>query len=150
MKYVFLLLLALTPTMVFAGGSGQATPLKNSAQVKGMLTPTISHKRLRIAGGREYIQFDVTWDTTRLPKPTRAIKGYLSFGDLFGYTYFVLDWVISKPLVPGVPLVQKGRSVGFNQDVARDMWMFGTDVKDMVVSFIVMDILYQDGTKNLW
>jgi len=150
MRYLFLLLLVLTPTMVFAGGDGQRgadQPKLDALANPVLLTPVVSNKRFDPRGAHEYIWFDVTWDTTKLPKPTRRVKGFFLITDLFGAVKVIFDWVIAKPMVPGTALTEGGIGFEFNQYRAPHMWVFATDLKDMVITFTVTGILYQDGTR---
>ena len=90
------------------------------------------------------IWFDVAWDTSRLKRKTRAVKGVLVFGDIFGDTKLRLRWTINEPLVPNVTFVEKGVGFGFNQFNSSHKWVRNTDLKDMKFSFEVDEIIYQD------
>ena len=125
--------------------SNPSTKLPN--QIDGLLIPTISRKRYDSQDYQDYIWFDVTWDTSKLPKPTRAVKGTLIFSDLFGEPHFKIGWIINDPMKPGVNLIEKGVGFKFNQFIDSHQWMLSTDIKDMTVSFKIKSIIYQDGTR---
>jgi hypothetical protein len=68
--------------------SGQ-TESEPTPPVPALLTPTLSNKRFQksdFTNGimEDAIWFDVDWDTSRLKRKTRAVKGVLVFGDIFG------------------------------------------------------------------
>ncbi|MDY0223168.1 MAG: DUF2939 domain-containing protein [Desulfobacterium sp.] len=128
--------------------SGQTKP-EPASPVPALLTPTLSNKRFQksdFTNGimEDAIWFDVVWDTSRLKRKTRAVKGVLVFGDIFGDTKLRLRWTINEPLVPNVIFVEKGVGFGFNQFTSSHKWVRSTDLKDMKFSFDVDEIIYQD------
>ena len=123
--------------------------LEKSEPVPALLTPTLSNKRFQksdFSKGilEDAVWFDVTWDTSRLKRKTRAVKGALVIGDIFGETKFRLKWTINEPLAPGVSYEEKGVGFGFNQFTGSHKWVRNTDLKDMTFSFEVDEIIYQD------
>ena len=128
--------------------SGQ-TKSEPAPPTPALLTPTLSNKRFQksdFTNGitEDAIWFDVAWDTSRLKRKTRAVKGVLIFGDIFGDTKLRLRWTINEPLVPNVTFVEKGVGFGFNQFNSSHKWVRNTDLKDMKFSFEVDEIIYQD------
>jgi len=114
-----------------------------------LLTPTLLNKRFQesdFTNGitEDAIWFDVSWDTSRLKRKTRAVKGVLVFADIFGDTKLRLKWTINEPLVPSANFVEKGIGFGFNQFTSSHKWVRNTDLKDMKFSFDVDEIIYQD------
>lgn len=117
--------------------------------IPALLTPTLSNKRFQksdFTNGimEDAIWFDVAWGTSRLKRKTRAVKGVLVFGDIFGDTKLRLRWTINEPLVPSETFVEKGVGFGFNQFTSSHKWVRNTDLKDMKFSFEVDEIIYQD------
>lgn len=120
-----------------------------SEQEPALLTPTLSNKRYQesdFSKGilEDAVWFDVTWDTSRLKRKTRAVKGVLVIGDIFGETKLRLKWTINEPLVPGVSYEEKGVGFGFNQFTGSHKFMRNTDLKDMTFGFDVGEIIYQN------
>jgi hypothetical protein len=118
-----------------------------------LLIPTLSNKVYQPADPsnnsyQDFISFDITLDTSKLTKPTRAVKGVLVFTDLFGEEKFRLNWTINDPLTPGVSYTGKGIGFNFNQFEESHIWIRDTDLKDMKSRFEVTNILYQDETTN--
>lgn len=114
-----------------------------------LLLPILSNKRFQESDFSKGILenavwFDVTWDTSRLKRKTRAVKGVLIIGDIFGETKLRLNWTINEPLEPGKSYVEKGVGFGFNQFASSHKWVRNTDLKDMTFSFAVSDIIYQN------
>lgn len=122
---------------------------KKSKSEPALLTPALSNKRFQksdFSKGiiEDAIWFDVTWDTSRLKRKTRAVKGVLVIGDIFEETKLRLRWTINEPLVSGVSYEEKGVGFGFNQFTGSHKWVRNTDLKDMTFSFEVDEIIYQD------
>ena len=114
-----------------------------------LLVPTLINKRFQETDWehriyQEAIWFDVVLDTSRLKKPTRAIKGTLIMGDIFGEPKFRLQWTINKPLTPGVSYTETGVGFDYNQYLDGHQWVRATDFKDMTFRFEESDIIYQD------
>lgn len=129
--------------------SGQEKPAPEPA----LLTPTLSNKRFQesdFSKGilEDAVWFDVTWDTSRLKRKTRAVKGVLIIGDIFGEAKLRLKWTINEPLVPGVNYEEKGVGFGFNQFTSSHKWVRNTDLKDMTFRFEVDEIIYQDESQK--
>lgn len=112
------------------------------------VTPVISNKRFEKYNYEEHIWFDVTWDTSELKKPTRAIKGILIFSDIFGETKFLIKKTINEPLSPNIPLVESDVGFEFNQFKDDHKWMLSTELKDMTFKFDIKNIIYTDGTSE--
>ncbi len=124
----------------------------NSEKVeKPLLVPTLTNKRIQEPDWErriyeDAIWFDVSWDTSHLQKPTRAIKGTLVISDIFGESKLRLRWTINQPLTPGESYTEKGVGFEYNQFTDSHKWVRATDLKDMTFRFEVSDIIYQDGT----
>ena len=97
---------------------------------------------------QDNIYFDITLDTSHLKKPTRAVKGYIIFSDLFGAEKFRLNWTINQPLTPGTNYTENSIGFNYNQFEDSNIWMRNTELKDMTFQFEVSNILYQDGTRE--
>lgn len=134
--------------------STQKTKEANSEKLeKPLLIPTLTNKRIQESDwGRgiyeDAIWFDVSWDTSHLKKPTRAIKGTLVISDIFGEPKLRLRWTINQPLTPGTSYTEKGVGFEYNQFKDSSKWVRATDLKDMTFRFEVTDIIYQDETKE--
>jgi hypothetical protein len=128
--------------------------LKKSKKLeKPLLIPTLTKKRFQKSDFghgiyEDAIWFDVSWDTSHLKKPTRAIKGVLILGDIFGESKLRLRWTINQPLTPGTSYTAKGVGFEYNQFIDSHKWVRATDLKDMTFQFEVTDIIFQDGTKE--
>jgi hypothetical protein len=112
------------------------------------VSPAISNKRFEKYTYEENIWFDITWDTSELKKPTRAIKGILIFADIFGESKFQIKKTINKPLSPNQPMKETGIGFEFNQFKDSHKWMLSNDLKDMTFKFDVQNIIYTDGTSE--
>jgi hypothetical protein len=120
---------------------------------KPLLVPMLTNKRFQESDWQrsvyeDAIWFDVSWDTSNLKKPTRAIKGVLIIGDIFGEPKLRLRWTINQPLTAGESYSEEGVGFGYNQFTDSHKWMRTTDLKDMTFRFEVTDIIYQDGTQE--
>lgn len=98
----------------------------------------------------DHIWFDCAYTLKTGAKPTRAVKGELQFSDLFGEVKFKLQLTINDPLKPGVPLVQRGIGFSYNQFIGEHQWMLITETKDMTYAFKVSNVIYADGTTELF
>ncbi|MEM0513937.1 hypothetical protein WCN91_00545 [Pseudoalteromonas sp. YIC-827] len=119
-----------------------------SALKPKFVSPIISNKSYKKYKYDEAITFDVTWDTSELDKPTRAIKGILIFSDLFGESQFRIRTTINNPLSPKTFFTETGIGFDYNQFKDSHNWMLVTDVKDMKVTFDVQNVIYADGTSE--
>lgn len=119
---------------------------------KSLLIPFLTNKRFRESNYRagvyrDSIVFDITWITSGLEKPTRAVKGILIVGDIFCETKFRIRHTINDPLNPGESHGEFGLGLDYNPFTESHEWFKNTELKDMTFSFEVEDIIYQDGTK---
>lgn len=144
-----------TATSTSKGIKLDATSKENkSEKIKNpLLVPTLTNKRFQESDWQskiyeEAIWFDVSWDTSNLEKPTRAIKGTLIISDIFEESKLRLKWTINKPLIPGASYSEKGVGFEYNQFTDSHKWVRTTDLKDMTFRFEITDIIYQDGTKK--
>lgn len=136
--------------------SAKLTSSKNAEPAKAekpLLSPTLMNKRFQESNWEtgsyeEAIWFDISWDTTSLPKPTRAIKGTLIISDLFGEPKLRLKWTINEPLTPGTNYTEKGVGFEYNQFTDSHKWVRATELKDMTFRFEATDVIYQDGTQE--
>ena len=114
---------------------------------------SISNKRyapqnLNYGQYEDHIWFDVTYMAGALGKPTRALKGLLSFSDLFGEIKFQLNVTLNERLEPGRPFVQNGIGFTYNQFMQDHQWMLSTSKADMKISFLVTNVIYADGSSE--
>lgn len=126
---------------------------KSEKAEKPLLVPTLTNKRFQESDWQrniyeDAIWFDVSWDTSNLKKPTRAVKGVLIIGDLFGEPKLRLRWTINQPLTPGAGYSETSVGFEYNQFTDSHKWLRATDLKDMTFRFEVTDIIYQDGTQE--
>lgn len=120
---------------------------------KPLLNPTLMNKRFQESNWEsgsyeDAIWFDISWDTTSLLKPTRAIKGMLIISDLFGESKLRLRWTINQPLTPGMSYTEKGVGFKYNRFTDSHRWVRTTELKDMTFRFEATDVIYQDGTQE--
>jgi len=118
---------------------------------KQLLIPTLTNKRFQESDFlrriyEDAIWFDVSWDTSNLRKPTRAVKGILIIGDIFGEPKLHLRWTINDPLSPRKKHEQDAVGFEYNQFNSAHKWVRATELKDMTFRFEVTDIIYQDGS----
>lgn len=118
-----------------------------------LLSPILSNKRYQPSdiSRRVYedaVWFDVTWDTSKLPRATRAVKGILIIADIFGEPKLRLKWTINDPLIPGRQHLETGVGFEYNQFKDSHKWVRNTDLQDMTFRFEVTNIIYQDGIKQ--
>lgn len=111
-----------------------------------ILEATLLRKQNTKQNYQDYIFLDVAFNAKGLDKPARAIKGLLSFTDLFGEQKFGLKWTIDKPLAPSTTYIEKGSGFEYNQFTDSHQWVRSTALENMKVKFRVDSILYEDGT----
>ncbi len=126
---------------------------KKSESEPALLTPTLSNKRFQesdFSKGiyEDAIWFDISWDTSRLKQATRAVKGILIIGDIFGESQFRLNVTINDPLTPGQSYTQQGVGFDYNQFTDSHRWFRVTDLRDMTFDFEVKDIIYLDDMRD--
>lgn len=134
-------------------GDSLSKETKSEKTEKPLLVPMLTNKRFQESDWQRNIYedalwFDVSWDTSNLKKPTRAVKGVLIIGDIFGEPKLRLRWTINQPLTPGESYSEKGVGFEYNQFTDSHKWMRTTDLKDITFRFEVTDIIYQDGTQE--
>jgi|GEM_PF-3186247 len=115
-----------------------------------LLLPRLIKKGYSGESFSQMIWLDVDFDTSQLPKTTRAIKGALIISDLFGDPMMRIYWTINDPLTPGQDYSEKGTNFAYNEFLSHHQWVRFTDIDDMQVSFEVSDIIYQDGDQASW
>jgi hypothetical protein len=115
-----------------------------------LLLPRLVKKGYSGESFNPMIWLDVDFDTSQLPKTTRAIKGALIISDLFGDPMMRIYWTINEPLTPGQDYSEKGTNFAYNEFLSHHQWVRFTDIEDMQVSFEVSDIIYQDGDQAAW
>ncbi len=121
-------------------------PEKSGTSEEGVLVPMITNKRYEKYKYDDNIWFDITWNTDKLKKPTRAVKGVLIFADLFGEPKFMINKTINDPLTPGKSHKEDGIGFEYNQFTDSHKWMRSSDLKDMTFQYKVTSIIYADGT----
>ena len=141
------------PTSLSESVKSDSTSWENEEKSKepeqALLIPSLINKRFQrsdFTSGiyEDAIWFDVSWDTSHLKKPTRAIKGILILCDIFGESKLRLRWTLNQPLTPGTNYTEKGVGFEYNQFIDSHKWVRATDLKDMTFKFEVTDIIFQD------
>lgn len=132
-------------------GKGDDTKLLEPEQET--LVPVLTNKSFQkseVSQGlyEDTVWFDITWDTSRIEKPIRAVKGDLIICDIFGEPKLHLRWTINEPLTAGENYQETGVGFEYNQFINSHKWFMGTDFKDMTFKFKIDDIIYQDGTRE--
>jgi len=122
---------------------------KSKEPEQTLVIPSLINKRFQrsdFTSGiyEDAIWIDVSWDTSHLKKPTRAIKGILILCDIFGESKLRLRWTLNQPLTPGTNFTEKGVGFEYNQFIDSHKWVRATDLKDMTFKFEVTDIIFQD------
>jgi hypothetical protein len=123
------------------------------ARTEYILVPKLENKRIQkmdITNGvyQDAIWFDVTWDTSKLKRPTRAVKGVLVIADLFGESKLRIKWLINAPLKPHEKFTEYRVGFNYNQFMGKHQWMRSTELSDMTFRFEVKEIIYADGTRE--
>jgi hypothetical protein len=93
----------------------------------------------------------VYWDsecTSHFDRPVRALKGKLLVTDLFDEVKLSIGWNIDKTMKPGETISETGKGIRFNQFMNQHQWLRSTDLNDMKMSFMVEQVIYEDGTKE--
>lgn len=108
----------------------------------------LTKKKLAKSGYEDFVTTDLVFTASGLDKPARAIKGILSFRDLFGEQRMALRWTIDDPLEPGQTVTTSGSGFEYNQFQDEHQWVATTAIKDMETTYRVTNILYQDGTRK--
>jgi hypothetical protein len=116
-----------------------------------LMVPTLSNKRYvphdyRAGSVEDLLVFDISWDTSKLKHPTRALKGILVFEDLFGEAKYRLRITIDDPLKPGSKFEQKEIGFKYNEFMEQHQWVRSTELRNMKVHFEPQEILYADGS----
>ena len=104
----------------------------------------LSDFRRRIYEDR--IQFSMELDFFELGKDARAVKGAVVFLDLFGEQKLRIGLTINEPGEKESKVLQEGLGLDYNQFIDAHSWLVATDPRDMMVCFIVQQILYADGS----
>lgn len=128
-----------------------STTAPRSNKATNVLTPTLENKHFQDTDiekniYQKAIYFDIKWDTSKLKRPTRAVKGVLVFADLFGEPKFRIRLTIDDPLAPKEKFTQTGIGFRYNQFTSTHKWVRSTDLSNMTFQFEVREILYRDGT----
>ncbi|WP_455922623.1 hypothetical protein [Pseudomonas putida] len=92
----------------------------------------------------DHIWFDCTFTLAAESVPTRAVKGFLEFSDLFGEIKFRVQATVNEPLMPQAPLQLEGIGFSYNPFMADHQWMLGTRLEDMQCGFKVAEVLFTD------
>jgi len=120
---------------------------KNAPQ-NSVLIPTLLDKRFQKQDFQEFVWMDIEWDTMKLKKPTRAVKGVLHITDVFGNPQLSINSTIDAPLQPGKPYVEKGIGFKYNQFMDSHSWVLATSKENMRVVFVPKSIIYDDGARE--
>ncbi|MGA2678772.1 MAG: hypothetical protein ABSF37_05640 [Sedimentisphaerales bacterium] len=108
-----------------------------------LITPSLINKTFRSNDYRAAILLDIKWDTSKLKKPTRAIKGILYITDIFGEPRVSSKFTVDTPLYPEQEYIQKVR-IEYNQFDDSHAWLRSTQLNNMKVVIEVTDIMYLD------
>lgn len=91
-----------------------------------------------------HLGFDFEF-TSHLEKPVRAFKGIVVFQDLFGQEIMRLDVTVEDP-------VTRGRTVRWQDSTAFIVGdpprIVTIDEDDLVTTFLLEEVVYQDGTRQ--
>ena len=135
-----------------ASKKAPGTTIKKSSQKstkdisKEIITVDLLKKKYAKQDYQDYIFLEVRFNVIGLDKPARAIKGVLIFEDLFGEAKLLLRWTIDDPVSPGDTKEISGSGFEYNMFNDSHKWVRNTALQDMKASFMVTNILYQDGT----
>lgn len=154
--------IAWMPALLAEKGSGSVPAVRPPPQTAS--TDTVTGKPIKLVPavtGKRYVEsnwkagtyqdaifFDINWDTSKLPRPTRAVKGILVLADVFGEARFRIKLTIDDAMKPGTPLRQAGLSFRYNQFDEEHHWVRTTELTNMTFTFEASDVLYADGTKE--
>lgn len=69
-------------------------------------------------------------------------------GDIFEEPRFRIRYTINDSYSPGNIYTETGRGFDYNQFKDSHKWVLNTDLEDMTFRFEVIDIIYQDGTRE--
>ena len=130
--------------------SGDPSTAVEGLDPSRLLLPRLLKKGFSAKSLNEMIWLDVDFDTSNLPRATRAIKGALIISDLFGDTIMRIYWTINEPLTPGQTHSEKGTNFAYNDFLGHHQWVRFTEIEDMQVSFEVSDIIFEDGERAAW
>ncbi len=125
----------------------QDTSNDNNILANGILSVRILKKELTKQDYQEYIFCDFEFKAIGLDKPARAIKGILNFQDIFGETKLRVNATLNDPISPGGKFVEYGLGFEYNKFNSEHRWISVTNIKDLKVTFTVMNILYNDGSQ---
>jgi len=121
---------------------------KTDAPQNSVLIPRLIDKRFQKQDFQEFVWLDIEWDTSKLKKPTRAVKGVLHITDIFGDPQLSINSTIDAPLQPGKPYVEKGVGFKYNQFMDSHSWVRATSKEDMRLIFVPKAIIYADGSRE--
>jgi hypothetical protein len=121
---------------------------KTDAPQNTVLIPTLLDKRFQKQDFQEFVWRDIEWDTSKLKKPTRAVKGVLHITDIFGDPQLSINSTIDAPLQPGKPYVEKGVGFKYDQFMDSHSWVRATLKNDMRLVFVPKAIIYADGSRE--
>lgn len=112
-----------------------------------IVTPTVTNKRYDGADYeknqyQDYLFFDITWDTSKLSKPTRAIKGIFSICNIFGDVIMRVKWNIDDPLTPNVPYIEHDIGFKYNQFIDYHHTVKNMKLENMTFTYEVLDVIY--------
>jgi len=128
-----------------------------------LVFPTVSDKRESDQRTAEWVSVDVAWRADSLRKAPRTIRGELIFADLFGTPRASAP--IALPIQFGstleetslrIHLILSGQpppsgdsdSKFFVPSGVFYRWFVDTTLEDMLISFRVTSIVYQDGERE--
>ncbi len=140
--------LAIAPSTADHGGTVQAAtkpPESHVGSVGDPIAVTLLGKKL---ADHHVLTLDLEFASIGLEKPSRAVKGSLKLNDLFGETRLRIGWTIDKPLIPGSSVRSYGLGFQYNQFMPNHQWVERTPVTDIVATFEVVHILFQDGSRQ--
>jgi len=140
--------LALAPSTTGGGETPAALtkpPGPQTGSLGHLIAVTLLGKNL---ADHHVLTLDLEFVGVGLEKPSRAVKGSLYLNDLFGETRLRIDWTIDKALIPGCSVRSHGLGFQYNQFMPNHQWVERTPVTDIVATFEVAHILFQDGSRR--
>ena len=87
--------------------------------------------------------------TSNLEKPVRAFEGIVVFQDLFEREIMRLDVTVEDPVTRGRTVRWQWRENPYYDEYTGDyLRMVSIDTDDLVTTFVLKQVVYQDGTRQ--
>lgn len=127
---------------------GTSEGVAEDAPHNSIITPVLLKKEAQKKDFQEFIWMTIRWDTDKLPKATRAVKGVLHLTDAFGESQFRLNVTLDEPLEPGKPYVQEGTGFHYNQFISAHAWVRNASNEEIHPVFVPSSVIFADGTRK--